>query len=110
MHLSEEHMMAYIKVDHAKLSEAAGQIDHYISQHKSSMARMSNIVSSLSTAWNGEDYNQVQKEWMEIHSTDSTSARMIKSIQGYSDSLRAAATKYKEAQARAINRANQLCR
>ena len=102
--------MAYIKVDHAKLSEAAGQIENYISKHNSSMKKMGGTVSSLSTTWKGEDHTQVQKEWVEIDSADSTSAKMVKSIQGYADSLREAATKYKDAQARAINRANQLCK
>ena len=102
--------MAYIKVDHAKISEAAGQVDNYISKHNFSMKKMGGAVSSLSTTWKGEDYAQVQKKWTEIDSADSTSAKMIKYIQGYADSLREAATKYKEAQARAINRANHLCK
>lgn len=103
-------IMAYIKVDHAKLSEAASQMSAYISKHKNSMKKMGASVDSLSSSWKGDDYTQLRKEWEEIASDSSTSGNMIKSIQNHADSIKETAVKYKEAQARAINRANQLCK
>ena len=56
------------------------------------------------------DYNQLKKEWQQIKGSDSTSDRMLKSLDNYADFLRFAANKYKSAQANAINRANGLPR
>ncbi len=102
--------MAYIKVDHSKLNKYADKISGYVSQHRSSMYRMNSSVDSLSAVWQGDDYNQVKKEWSEIKSDNSTSEKMLKSIQSLESSVRTAASKYRDAQARAINRANQLCK
>ncbi|MBR6985806.1 MAG: WXG100 family type VII secretion target [Ruminococcus sp.] len=102
--------MAYIKVDHSRLNKYADKISEYISQHRSSMYRMNSSVETLSAVWQGDDYNQVKKEWSEIRSDDSTSERMLNAIQGFENSVRTAASKYRDAQARAINRANQLCK
>lgn len=102
--------MAYIKVDHAKLSQAAGRIDSYLSKHRSSMQRMRADVTSLSASWKGEDYDRLLKEWTEIEASDSTSGKMLSSVQNYADALRESASKYQDAQARAVNRANQLCK
>lgn len=102
--------MAYIRVDHAKLSAAADRINGYVKKHSRAMKNMRASVEGLSSSWSGEDYMQLMKEWNEIEAADSTSGLMLKSIQNHSDSLKNAAEKYKEAQARAVNRANLLCR
>ena len=47
-------------------------------------------------------------EWQQIKGADSTSDKMLKSLDSYADFLRFAASKYKSAQANAINRANRL--
>ena len=46
--------------------------------------------------------------WDLIRSNDSVSGRMIRSFQNYSDFLRFASKKYKDAQSNAVNRANRL--
>lgn len=102
--------MAYIKVDHAKLASAADRINGYIQKHNRAMKNMRSTVDGLSSSWSGEDYLQLQKEWNEIEAKDSTSGLMLKSIKNQADSLTEAAEKYKEAQARAVNRANVFCR
>lgn len=102
--------MANIKVDHSKLSAASNQIHDYINKHKTSMNRMGESVFYLVKDWNGEDYNQLLKEWAEINVPTSTSGLMIKTLELYADSLKSAAGIYKEAQSSAVNRANSLCR
>lgn len=102
--------MAYIKVDHSKFEHAATAIDNYIANHKRKMNSVDSSVLALGTEWKGADYEQLKKEWTEIHSSDSTSGKMIRSLKNYADALRSSAAKYKEVQARAVNRANTLCK
>lgn len=102
--------MAYIKVDYYALFEAADRISEYISKYKNSMNKMNSAVVFLSQSWREADFEQLQLKWNEIGSPDSTSGKMLQSIQSYSDSIREAANKYKEAQIRAIDRANILCK
>ena len=102
--------MAYIKVDHARLIKSADKISGYISQHRKSMYSMNSSVDTLSAVWQGDDYDQVRKEWSEIKDENSTSENMVRTVQSFEDSVRSAASKYRDAQARAINRANQLCK
>ena len=100
--------MANIKVDHSQFERTATAIDTYIRNHKSKMNSIDNSITALGTAWQGSDYNQLQTEWQQIKGSDSTSAKMLKSLDSYADFLRFAANKYKSAQASAINRANRL--
>lgn len=102
--------MAYIKVDPSTLDKCADKVSAYISEHRSSMYRMDSSVDSLSAVWQGDDYNQVKKEWVEIKAEDSTSEKMLRSVLALETSIRNASVKYKEAQMRAVSRANQLCK
>lgn len=102
--------MAHIKVNHSKFESAARTIDGYISSHKKKMKQIDQSVVSLGTSWQGTDYNQMKIEWGQINASGSTSDNMLKSLQNYADALRNAGEKYKQAQARAINRANTLCK
>lgn len=102
--------MAYIKVDHGELLKTANAIDSYITKHKNNMKQINNKIVGLNSSWQGKDYNQLKTEWIEIMSADSTSGRMLKSLENYSDALRYAAKEYMDAQASAINRANLLPR
>lgn len=102
--------MAYIKVNHQKMLIAANEIDNYLTQLDKNMASIDTAVISLEKDWNGEDYQQVKTEWNEINSSGSTTDKMKKSLKSYADSIREASKLYKEAQARAINRANALCK
>lgn len=102
--------MANIKVDHKKLENAADAIDTYVSQHKKNMKTIDMKFMALGTAWQGEDFNQVRKEWREIKGEDSTSDNMIDSLKNYADALRDAAERYKKVQADAVNRAKNKCK
>lgn len=102
--------MAYIKVDYKKFEQAAKAIDTYVTRHKSNMGKIEQEMIGLSADWQGPDYTAVKKEWDEMNSTDSTSAKMLKALENYADYLRAAEKAYKEAQSRAINRADSLPR
>ena len=102
--------MAYIKVNHQKMLAVADQVDNYIAQLDKGMTSIDSAMLSMGGTWKGEDYQQVKKEWDEINSPGSTTDRMKITLRSYSGSIREASKLYKEAQARAINRANTLCK
>ena len=102
--------MANIKVDHSQFERTASAIETYISKHKTKMNTIDRSIASLSSSWQGNDYTQLKKEWQQIQGSDSTSDKMLKSLDNYADFLRFAANKYKSAQVNAINRANKLPR
>ena len=97
--------MAYIKVDHKKMISAANQINNYTSMFDKNMSSIDNAVTSLNA-----DYQQVKNDWEVINSSESISHKMKITLDNYASAVREAAKKYQEAQARAINRANSLCK
>ena len=100
--------MAYIKVDHSEFEKAASVIDSYVTKHRNNMNSINSAMNALASSWQGNDYQQVKAEWQEINAYDSTSGKMIRTMQSYADFLRFAAKKYKDAQSNAVNRANRL--
>lgn len=102
--------MAYIKIDHTQFRNASNAVDTYIRNHKKSMNSIEQEMTSLGASWKGEDYLQIKHEWNQIHDSGSTSDKMLISLQNYADALEATAKKYKDAQSRAVNRANTLCK
>lgn len=102
--------MAYIKVNHQKLLSSADQIDNYIAAMDKHMRSMDTAIISMEADWKGEDYLQLKKEWNEINSIGSTADKMKTTLKSYAGTLRESAKLYKDAQTRAINRANNLCK
>lgn len=102
--------MAYIKVNHKKMLDAAERIDDYIVRLDKNMNSIDSAMLALGGDWKGTDYQQVRKEWCEINSSGSTTDKMKTSLKNYASSIREAAKLYKEVQSRAINRAKTLCK
>ena len=102
--------MAYIKVDHSKFKVAADAVDNYVSLLKNKMNSAQREVEILSSSWQGSDFIEFRKEFDKVDNNNSTHTQMVKAMESYAKYLRFAANKYKEAQARAINRANNLPR
>ncbi len=102
--------MAYIKVDHSKFEGAASAVDSYVNLMKNKMRSAQGEVNILSSSWQGTDYNQFKIMFDRVDNNDSTHMQMVKSLESYSKYLRFAANKYKDAQTRAVNRANSLPR
>ncbi len=102
--------MANIQVDHRYLEKVANSIDDYVKLQKQKMREIENTIADLNGSWDGTDYEQVKYEFQQSNSAESTSAKMIKSIENYADFLRFCSNKYKSAQINAINRANRLPR
>ena len=100
--------MANIKVDYNKFEQAASAIETYIKRHSSNMGRIDQEMIALSSSWQGTDYAQVKKEWNEINASESISGQMLKALNNYAKFLRIAGKTYKEAQNRAITRADRL--
>lgn len=102
--------MAYIKVDHSKFEAAAEEVDEYVALLKSKMRSAQGEVTTLSSTWQGSDFVQFQTNFSRVDNDDSTHMQMVKALESYAKYLRYAAQKYKDAQARAVNRANSLPR
>ena len=102
--------MAYIKVDHSKFEGAASAIDDYVSLMRNKMGSAQGDIKTLAYSWQGSDFNQFKFEFDKLDNNNSVHSQMIKAMQSYSKYLRFAASKYKEAQINAINRANRLPR
>lgn len=102
--------MAYIKVDHSKLETAASAVDSYVTLMKNKMHSAQDEVTILSSSWQGSDYTQFKTEFDKVDNKDSTHAQMVEAMESYAEFLQFAANKYKDAQARAVNRANNLPR
>lgn len=100
--------MARIKVDHSKFEAAASAIDEHVKEMKRKMRSAQGEVDTLSATWQGSDYTQFKANFNRVDNDDSTHAQMLKSLDSYADYLRYAASKYKEAQTKAVNRANGL--
>ena len=100
--------MAYIKVDHSQFEAAATAVDNYVRVLKTKMSSAQGEVTVLSSTWQGSDYAQFKAEFDRVDNSDSTHAQLVKSLESYAKYLRYAAEKYKGAQARAVNMANNL--
>lgn len=102
--------MAYIKVDHSKFEPTAAAVDNYVSLLKSKMASADSEINTLSSSWQGIDFNRFNEQWKTVTNNDSTYYKMIKYFESYAGFLRTAGKKYKDAQINAYNRANGLPR
>lgn len=100
----------YIKVDHSKFEAAATAVDNYVALMKNKMRGAQDEVTELSSSWQGSDYTQFKAKFDSVDNNDSTHTQMVKSLESYAKYLRYAANKYKDAQAKAVNRANDLPR
>ena len=102
--------MAYIKVDHSRFEDTATAVDDYVNVLKTNMRSAQNEVAALSASWQGSDFNQFKVQFSRVDNDDSTHVQMVKTLESYSKYLRFAANKYKDAQTKAVNRANSLPR
>lgn len=100
--------MSYIKVDYSKFEMAAAAVDNYIKDMKKSMINAEREVLTLSSAWQGQDFNQFRNQWNKVTDNDSTYTKMVRSLEAYAKFLRYASNQYKNAQFKAVNRANSL--
>ncbi|OCA87670.1 hypothetical protein A8F94_07390 [Bacillus sp. FJAT-27225] len=101
-------MSSYIKVNYNELERAADAIDSYISKQKKNMSLASQEVQSMNAAWKGEDFQSFLLKWNKLDDSDSTSYAFMKSLESYTKVLRHSASQYKDAQAKAIQKANSL--
>lgn len=102
--------MAYLNVDLNKLNSTSRTVDSYILSMKNQMNAANSEVALLSNEWRGRDAMQFKAMWDSASGDDSTYTRMLRALESYSNYLKTAEKEYKNAQARAINRANALPR
>ena len=102
--------MSYIKVNYQKLVIAAEKIKDYVLKFERNMKYIEDSVFELNENWKGQDYDAFKIYWKEIYSAKTPSDMTKISMEKYAEALRESAEQYREAQIRAINRANTLCR
>ncbi|RHW42731.1 hypothetical protein D1B31_03865 [Neobacillus notoginsengisoli] len=101
-------MSSFIKVNYNEFDKAADAIETYITRQKTNMEKATREVNVLAGSWKGKDYQSFKVKWNELAGAGSTADSFAKSLESYAKVLRYAATQYKEAQKKAINRANSL--
>lgn len=100
--------MAYIKVDHNKLENAAAAIEQYIQSSDGKMKAAATEINTLSADWQGEDFNSFKARWDTVTDDSSAYRKMTVSLECYAEFLRFAKKQYQEAQAKAIDMAKSL--
>lgn len=100
--------MTYIKVDHSKFTYTVDKLDSFVTMMKKNIQNANTEIDILSLNWQGSDFDQFKKGWDKIDNDDSTQMQMIKNLESYGRFLKYASSKYKNAQAKAIDRANRL--
>lgn len=100
--------MAYIYVNHQKLGAAATAVDDYLQTLKLKMVYADSCVYSMVQSWQGNDAQAFSAKWDCLEDQFSTYYALVKSYENYADFLRDAESRYKRAQADAIDRAYLL--
>lgn len=94
-----------ITVNHSELTNAANEIDSYIQKTANNMNNANSVVAGMMSSWSGEDAIAYKTKWDTITNGDSSYIRMKNSLERYSNYLKDASSKYKNAQVNAVNRA-----
>lgn len=102
--------MAYICVDNNKFEGTASEIDKYVSLMKNKMKSAQSEIDALASSWQGSDFSQFKAQFNKLDNADSIHRQMMKALESYASFLRYAAAQYKNAQSKAVNRANLLPR
>lgn len=100
--------MAYIRVDHSKFARTASEVEAYVSLMKKKMAAAQGEVDNMANSWQGSDFAQFKSQWEKVTEKESTYKEMEEALENYAKFLRYAEEKYKDAQAKAVNKANSL--
>jgi uncharacterized protein YukE len=101
-------MSSFIDVDYTEFEKAASAVEEYLIKQKQKMADGNQTIITLGTSWQGDDYNQLESKWNEMDDSSSTAGSLQKSLNNYAEMLRYVADQYKNAQKKAIDRANSL--
>lgn len=108
--LNEVCVLAYINVNYNQIMKTASDVDTYVNKLKQSMKEIDWRMWELNSNWKGKDSTVFFKEWSDIKSNNSTSSRMLTSLENYSNSLKFAANRYRDIQLQAISRATRYCK
>lgn len=100
--------MSYIKADYDRLEQTSKSVQDYAAGVKKKMEQASDEIAGLSSAWSGSDYNNFKLQWDKAAGSDSAYSKIINFLDSYSKLLSFASLKYKEAQTRAVNCADNL--
>lgn len=100
--------MAYIKVDHSKFDAAYNAVGSYTIQVALKGLAVENSVSSLKSSWKGDDYTVFENQWRKAIDKESTYKKYLDMMSHYADALKIIGNKYKDAQANAVNRSNDI--
>jgi len=101
-------MSPFIDVDYTEFEHTASAMEDYVSKQKQKMTAGNQAVSTLGAGWQGEDFQTFQSKWNELDDSSATAGILKKSLEDYAEMLRYVAEQYKNAQKKAIDRANSL--
>ncbi|CEG28522.1 WXG100 family type VII secretion target [Bacillus sp. B-jedd] len=99
-------MSYFIKVNHARFDAAAEAVEAYVDDLNNTMGAAGREVASLTADWQGKDSAKFLEEWLKASEANSTTKKMTKALEQYAKFLRLAASEYREAQSKAVNKAN----
>lgn len=100
--------MSYIKVNHAKLENAARNIENSLQRQKSHLDSADKQVNNMKQSYSGEDYNAFSSQWAGVRAKGSFVTKTTNAIESYAEYLKFAAKEYKDAQSKAVNKANWI--
>ena len=99
----------WIEVNHQVLKNVANAASTYCAVQKREMSSAdADIKSMLSSGWTGADARAFGGQWEGVDASDSTATKFYNAVKNYGEALEACAQLYRDAQAKAYNRAQLL--
>ena len=99
----------WIEVNHQVLKNVADAASTYCSTQKREMSSADQeIKSMLGSGWTGSDAQAFGGKWEGVDASDSTTTQFYNAMKSYGEALQACAELYRDAQAKAYNRAQLL--
>lgn len=99
----------YIEINHSKLGNSALAINEYLDYIVKYMNLSTDKVNQLTSKnWLHDDALEFRNRWLKHNDSTSVTSKMKASLRNYSNSLKYAENQYRNAQSKAINKANMI--
>lgn len=99
----------WIEVNHQVLKSVADAASTYCAAQKQEMISADQEIRSLlGSGWTGPDAQAFGMQWEGVDASDSAATLFYNAVKNYGEALQACAELYRDAQAKAYNRAQLL--
>lgn len=99
----------WIEVNHQNIKNLAATASKYCDTQKREMSSAdTDIKSMLTSGWTGSDAQAFGAQWEKVDDSASTATQFYNAMKSYGEALEACAELYRDAQAKAYNRAQLL--